>query len=150
MSGYVYGLICASFALGALELIIPESAKTRPYVRLVFGLAMVLAVAKPVGQLAASLPDMIYESREYEFDAERYGEMSDGQLTDAYRSGVKMALKEKFGLESFEVGVAVGEDKRPKKISVTLMGGDIFRNPYKIEEYVAEVFGCECVTLIGG
>ena len=150
MSGYVYGLICASFALGALELIIPESAKSRPYVRLVFGLAMVLAVAKPVGRLAVSLPEVIYESEENEFDEGQYSELSDDRLSAAYRSGIEAALKEKFGLESFEVGVAVGEDKRPKKISVTLMGGDIFRNPYKIEEYVKDVFGCECVTLIGG
>lgn len=149
MGRYVYGLICASLALGALELLIPENAKTRPYVRLIFGLAMVLAVAKPMGQLVAVLPELIYEVKEEELEAEGYEEMSEQQLCRAYKEGAMAALKEKFGLKSFEVGVSVGEDRKPSKITVTLMDGDIFRNPYKIEEYVTDTFGCECVTVIG-
>jgi hypothetical protein len=43
----------------------------------------------------------------------------------------------------------MGEDRKPQRVGVTLMGSDIFRDPYKIEEYIKNAFGCECITLIG-
>ena len=149
MRTYVYGIICASLAIGVAELLIPESAKTRPYLKLILGLAMLLAIVKPIGELVTMLPDfgeLVFEEPEM---GDEYAQIADEQLAEAYKKGIEADLKDKFGLSDFEVGVIMGDDRKPIKVTVTLMGGDIFRNPYKIEEYITRAFGCECVTLVG-
>ena len=149
MSAYVYGIICASLAVGVAELLVPESAKTRPYLKLIFGLALLVVIVKPLGDLAEMLPSLGDKIFAEEFDGGEYAEIADEQLGEAYRKGIKKALGETFNLSNFEVGVLMGEDRKPKRVIVTLMGSDIFRDPYKIEEYIKNSFGCECITLIG-
>ena len=149
MSGYIYGIICASLAIGFAELLVPEGAKTRPYVRRLLGLLMILAVIKPVRELAEILPRLEDAAELEEVDGEKYSGLTDGALAEAYKSGVSKALESEFSLKDFEVGVAIGEDKRPARVVVTLMGKDIFRDPYAIEGYISSAFGCECVTVIG-
>lgn len=150
MSAYIYGMICASLAIGVAELLIPENAKTRPYLKLIFGLALLLVIVKPIGKLAEMLPELGDKIFSQEFDGGEYEEIADGQLAEAYRKGIAAELEATFGLNDFEVGVLMGEDRRPTRVTVTLMGADIFRNPYKIEEHIASTFGCECLTVIGG
>lgn len=149
MSAYIYGLICASAAIGIAEMLIPESAKTRPYIKLILGLALLLAVVRPLGELARMLPELgesiISENR----TENEYAEIADEALADAYREGISAELKQSFGLESFEVGVKLDGERRPQRITVTLMGKDIFRDPYKIEERIGGAFGCECVVVLG-
>lgn len=149
MSAYVYGLICASLAIGAAELLIPDGAKTAPYLKLICGLVLLVAIVKPLGQLADFIPDFGERIFEYEIEGNEYEDIADGQLAEAYKTGIETALTEKFSLEDFEVGVLMGEDKKPLRVAVTLTGRDIFRDPYKIEEYIKTAFGCECVTMIG-
>ena len=149
MSAYVYGLICASLAIGIAELLIPEGAKTAPYLKLVCALVLLVATVKPLGQLADLVPDFGDKIFEHEFETDEYEKIADEQLAEAYKVGIKAALTEQFGLNDFEVGVLMGEDRKPLRVAVTLMGSDIFRDPYKIEEYIKKAFGCECVTLVG-
>ena len=149
MSAYIYGLICAAAAIGIAEMLIPESAKTRPYLKLILGLALLLAVIRPLGELARMLPEL-GESIISEGQAENeYTEIADEALADAYREGISAELKQSFGLENFEVGVMLDEEYRPKQVTVTLMGKDIFRDPYKIESRIGNAFGCECVVVLG-
>lgn len=150
MSAYVYGMICASIAIGVAEILIPENAKTRPYLKLVFGLAMLLAVIKPVGMLAEILPEAGDRIFAEEFEGGEYEEIAEEQLAEAYRKGIEAELEAKFGLKEFEVGVLLGDDRKPARVTVALMGSDIFRNPYKIEEHISSSFGCECITVTGG
>lgn len=150
MSAYVYGMICASLAIGFAELLIPESAKTRPYLKLIFGLALLLVIVKPIGELVDFLPTVGDRIFSEELEADEYENIAEGQLAEAYRKGITANLEAEFGLKSFEVGVLMGEGRKPKRVTVTLMGVDIFRNTYKIEEYVSSAFGCECITIIGG
>ena len=58
MSVYIYGIICASVAIGIAELLVPESAKTRPYIKLIFSLALLAVIVKPLGELAEMLPTL--------------------------------------------------------------------------------------------
>ena len=150
MSAYIYGIICASAAIGVAELLVPESAKTRPYLKLIFSLALLLVIVKPLGELAQMLPsfgDMIFDEK---FESDEYAKIADEQLCEAYREGIKKALCKNFSLSNFDVGVIMGGERKPLRVAVTLMGEDIFRNPYKIEEYVSGAFGCECIVVIGG
>ena len=149
MSGYIYGVICASLAIGVAEILVPENAKSRPYLKLLFGLALMLVIVKPLGGLISSLPELSSELFESELDADEYAEIADEQLSEAYGKGIAANLEESFGLSDFEVGVLVGEDRRPASVTVTLMGKEIFRNPYKIEEHVSHAFGCPCVVVVG-
>ena len=149
MRAYVYGIICVSVTIGIAELLIPENMKTRPYLKLIFGLAMLLVTIKPLGELAELIPRIGESFFEESIESEDYSEIAQEQLADAYRAGISSELKNSFGLSNFEVGVALADNK-PSKITVTLMGNDVFRNPYKIEEHIKNAFGCECITLIGG
>ena len=149
MSGYIYGVICASLAIGVAEILVPENAKSRPYLKLLFGLALMLVIVKPLGGLISSLPELSNELFESELDADEYAEIADEQLSEAYGKGIAANLEESFGLSDFEVGVLVGEDRRPARVTVTLMGKEIFRNPYKIEEHVSRAFGRPCVVVVG-
>lgn len=150
MSAYVYGIICASLAIGLAELLVPESAKTRPYVKLILGLALLLVIVKPLGRLAEMLPELGDKIFSQDFDGEKYEELADEQLEEAYRRGIATELESAFSLRDFEVGVIMGDDRRPSRVIVTLMGADIFRNPYEIEKHIGSAFGCECLTVIGG
>lgn len=149
MSGFIYGVICASMAIGIAELLVPETAKTRPYLKLIFGLAMLVVIIKPLGALVMELPELGEAIFETETEDDRYAEIADEQLSAAYAEGITAELKKSFSLTDFEVGVAMGDDRTPKRITVTLMGSDIFRNPHKIEEHLSAAFGCECVVIIG-
>lgn len=149
MSGYIYGLICASAAIGIAELVIPENAKTRPYLKLILGLALLLAVIRPLGELGRMLPELGESLISNEAPAEDYSGISGEALADAYRSGISADLRQSFGLESFEVGVMLDGEYRPRRVTVTLMGKDIFRDPYKIESRIEGAFGCECVVVLG-
>lgn len=149
MSGYIYGIICASLAIGFAELLVPDNAKTRPYVRLLLGLLMILAVIKPIRALGEIFPRLEGAIEQSEVDGDEYLKLADGALAETYKSGISKALEGEFSLSDFEVGVAVGDDKRPARVVVTLMGKDIFRDPYAIEGYISSAFGCECVTVIG-
>ena len=149
MSAYVYGLICASLAIGVAELLVPENAKTRPYLKLIFGLALLLVIVKPIGELADMLPHLGDRIFAESFEDGKYEEIAEEQLAEAYRKGIAAELEATFGLDDFEVGVHMGEERKPARVTVTLMGADIFRNPYAIEEHISKAFGCECVTVVG-
>ena len=149
MSQYVYGIICASVAVGIAETLIPENAKTRAYLRLIFGLAVLLVIIKPIGGLAARLPQFSEEFFGDSSVGDEYAEIANGQLGEAYEKGISEALEESFGLSEFEVGVLMGDGRKPKRVTVTLLGKEIFRNPYVIEEYISKAFECDCVVIIG-
>ena len=149
MSAYVYGIICAAIAIGVTESLVPESAKTRPYLKLIFGLALLLVIVRPIGELVSLLPDLGSDISSNLFDDSEYAEIADEARGEAYSSGISEELKSTFGLSDFEVGVLVGEDRRPKRIVITLTGKDVFRNPYKIEEHIGGAFECECIVVIG-
>lgn len=149
MNAYIYGLICASLAIGVAELLIPENAKTRPYLKLIFGLALLLVIVKPIGKLAELLPEVGDRIFAEQFEGNEYEEIAEEQLAEAYRKGIAAELEATFGLSDFEVGVLMGEERKPARVTVTLMVSDIFRNPYAIEEHISKAFGCECVTVVG-
>lgn len=149
MSAYIYGVICASLAVGAVEMLVPENTKTRPYLKLIFGLALLVVIVKPLGRLATELPNLEDKIFTEEFDVGKYDEIADEQLAESYKTGLEKAIAEEFGLSNFEVGVIIGEDRRPQRVVIALNGNDVLKNPYKIEEYVEENLKCECITVIG-
>ena len=103
MSGYIYGIICASFAVGFAELLVPDNAKTRPYVRLLLGLLMIMAVIKPIRELAEILPRLESAIEQSEAGGEEYLALADGALAEAYKSGISKALEGEFSLTDFEL-----------------------------------------------
>lgn len=149
MNAYVYGLICASLAIAVTELLIPENAKTRPYLKLIFGLAMLLTVIKPIGSSLELMPQLDQIISDDIGVTEEYEKIADGCLAEAYRDAITAELEHSFGLSDFEVGVTMGDDPRPAQVTVTLMGVDIFRNPYVIEQHISNAFECRCITVIG-
>ena len=149
MSAYIYGIICSAIAIGVTESLVPEGAKTRPYLKLIFGLALLLVIVRPIGELVSMLPDLTSDISSNLFDGSEYDDIADEALGEAYASGISAELEASFNLNDFEVGILMGEDRRPRRVVVTLMGKDIFKSPYKIEEHISLAFGCECIVVIG-
>lgn len=150
MRGYILGVIGAALAIGVAERLVPENAKTRKYLRLLFSLCLLLTVIKPIGSLAVGLPELI-DGLLYKDESEeiRYLEIAEGELSEAYREGIRDILEEEFSLSDFSVGVKMGDDRRVETVTVTLMGRDIFKNPRLIENYVKEAVGAECIVIVG-
>ena len=150
MSGYILGVVGAALAIGVAECLIPETAKTRTYLKLLFSLCLLLTVIKPLGSLASGLPEFIdgllYNDEDEEI---RYLEIADGELSEAYREGISKLLSEEFSLSDFSVGVKMGDDRNIETVTVTLMGRDIFKNPRLIENCVMEAVGAECIVIVG-
>ncbi len=150
MNGYIVGIVSAALAIGVAECLIPENAKTKKYLGLLFSLCLLLAVVKPVGSFVLELPDFIdgllYPN---ESEEEHYLEITEGEISEAYREKIKEHLAAKFNLTDFSVGVKMGEGHIAETVTVTLMGRDIFKNPRLIENYVKEVTGVQCIVIVG-
>jgi hypothetical protein len=148
MRAYVYGVVCAAIAVGIAEILIPERASTRPYLKLLFGIALLFAVIKPIGELAELMPAVGEEIFE-PIKEDSYAQLSDKHLSSAYAEGISADLRSSFGLSDFSVGVVLDGEGKPQRVAVTLFGKDIFKNPYAIEERISKAFSCECTVTVG-
>lgn len=160
MSGYIYGIIGTAAVIGTLESLLPRSGKTRPYVRLVAALCLLCVIARPLGDFLSSLSGWLEEdltsltpdgAGRTQYEEILAGEV-ESVVRDELAEAVKDALATRFSVESCEVGVALRKEDGTlfvTRVVVTLMGRDVFRDPYAIEAYVSELLGCECITVIG-
>ena len=154
------GIIGAAAVIGIVETIAPHNGKTAGYMRLIAALCLLCVVIKPLGSAVTQIPELFEKMTDaaYEGSEERreYEDILTGEVEQIVRESVVGALKEQlrlqFGVENCEIGVSLareGQGFRVEKAVVTLMGKDIFRDPYAIEAYVGDLLGCECATVIG-
>ena len=150
MRGYIVGIVSAALAIGVAECLIPDGAKTKIYLKLLFSLVLLLVVVKPLGNFISEAPDFIdrllYPN---ESEEEHYLEIAEGEMLEVYREKLYEGLVEKFNLTDFSLGIKMGEDRLIETVTVTLMGKDIFKNPILIENYVKEGTGADCIVIVG-
>lgn len=160
MGQYVYGIIGAAAVIGVMESILPKGGKTKQYMKLITALCLLCLVIKPVGAFLDALPDLLEEgfadlsdttAARGEYEAILEGEIADavrGQLCDAVAS----ELSTRFSVSNCEVGAALERTDGAltvRRVVITLMGKDIFKNPYEIEEYFGALLDCECIVTVG-
>lgn len=150
MSRYIVGIVSAALAIGVAECLVPDNAKAKTYLKLLFSLVLLLVVVKPLGSFIKEAPDFIdrllYPN---ESEEEHYLEIAEGEMIDAYREKISEGLADNFNLTDFSVGVKMSDDRLIETVTVTLMGRDIFKNPYLVENYVKELTGAECIVIVG-
>ena len=98
-------------------------------------------------------PDKEFHVQVIETEYER---ILDGEIADTVRDTLRDALKSelvtRFGVKNCEVGlslVRVQGELRVSRAVITLMGADIFKDPYVIENYFSDLLGCQCVVVVG-
>lgn len=150
MRGYIVGIVSAALAIGVAECLIPDNAKTKTHLKLLFSLVLLLVVVKPLGSFIKEAPDFIdrllYPN---ESEEEHYFEIAEGEMLEVYRGKISESLAREFDLTDFSVGIKMGDDRLIEAVTVTLMGRDIFKNPHLIENYVKEATGAECIVIVG-
>ena len=162
MHQYIMGLVGAAAIIGIAENLLPSGAKSTPYIKLIAGLCLLCLAIGPVSMALDSLPELVTgrveELAEGGEDVARgeYESILNGQLEAAVReqlcTAIERQLVEKFRVTSCEVGVELRADTEgmePVRVMITLMGRDIFRDPYVIEAYIGDLLECECVVVIG-
>lgn len=153
MTAYLASLFGSALAVALVDLLVPE--RGRKTVRLISALFLLCVLSAP-------LPRAFREIRNYSFS----DTVQDNN--DAYTQKMKQAmesasrtyfartltemLSEQFSLPDGTVRCAVewsdDDGSVPQKITVILSGSSIWRDPEKIEAFVRDLIGCECVTAI--
>ncbi len=155
------GIVGAAAVIGVMEGLLPAGGKNRIYMRLVTGLCLLCLVVRPLSTVAEALPSFFHNAvgeltAEDEDRRAEYGAILEGEITEAVREQLRAAvereLAERFDVTRCEVGVSLcraeGELKVERAV-ITLLGKDIFKDPYTIEAHFGELLGAECVVVIG-
>ncbi len=159
MNGYLSSVIGVALCVGLLEELLPGESQSRAYIRLLTALCILAVMIAPLGRFLSSLPSLFeeLELREEVVVGDPYGEIVKGTVEEAVREGLVAAVKQELAArfsvnsERAEVGILFheGGEAIPSRIIITLYGKDIFKDPYKIEEYFGDMIGCECLVVIG-
>ena len=161
MEGYILGLVGAAAVMGIVESLVPQNGKTKHYVRLITALCMICLIVKPMTEMAEVLPDFFAEAIEGVADNEdiarsEYEAILEGEIVDTVRKELATAIQNelatRFNVTHCEVGVSlvgINGELRAEQVVVTLMGKDIFKDPYAIENYLSHLLSCNCIVVVG-
>ena len=155
------GIIGAAAVIGIMEGILPQNGKTKQYMRLITGLCLLCLVIKPLGSVLEALPTLFAQATEDLAESENaaraeYERILDGEIADTVRDTLRDALKSelvtRFGVKNCEVGLSLARVQGELRVSravITLMGADIFKDPYVIENYFSDLLECQCIVVVG-
>lgn len=166
MREYIFSVVCAAALGGAVIMIAPDGVRSglKKHVKLVCALCLLCVLIAPGGKLIGVIKDGFGDINFSGPGAENelqsiYESMYEDNLELGFGDGlgelVKDKLFEKFSVPrdgcrvsvSFKDGDGDGF-REPLKITVILSGASIFKEPRAIENYISDVFGCECTCAI--
>ncbi|MDY3863243.1 MAG: hypothetical protein SOZ51_03980 [Eubacteriales bacterium] len=153
MTAYFLTLFGAALAVALVDLLVPE--RGRKTVRLISALFLLCVLSAPLPRAFRAvrdytLPDAADDARE------EYSRRLEEAMQSASRTYFAKTLCdlicEQFSLPEETVRCAVewktGEPATPERITVILSGGAIWKDPEKLEAFVRDLIGCDCVTAI--
>ena len=153
MTAYLLTLFGSTLAVALVDLLVPE--RGRKTVRLISALFLLCVLSAPLPCAFRAIrdytiPDAAQDARE-EYTQKMKQAMESASRTYFARTlteliGEQFALAE--GSVRCEIEWEADNETVPKKITVILSGSAIWRNPEKIESFVEDLIGCECVTAI--
>ncbi len=158
MKEYIMTVFFVSLAASLVILLAPGKEGVGKYVRIASALVITSALTLPISGLLDSLsrldisshlPEMSEENEKYnEYFKESYKKAE----LDNLKRGIKAMLKESFGISESNVKVDAllsEQEGRLDKLYITLYGSAVFKDTGAIEDYLASLFGCEVITIIG-
>lgn len=153
MTAYLLTLFGSALAVALVDLLVPE--RGRKTVRLISALFLLCVLSAPLPRAFRvirdyTIPDAAQDARE-EYTQKMKQAMESASRTYFARTlteliGEQFALAE--GSVRCEIEWEADNETVPKKITVILSGSAIWRDPEKIESFVEDLIGCECVTAI--
>lgn len=153
MTAYLLTLFGSALAVALVDLLVPE--RGRKTVRLISALFLLCVLSAPLHRAFRAIrdytiPDAAQDARE-EYTQKMKQAMESASRTYFARTlteliGEQFALAE--GSVRCEIEWEADNETVPKKITVILSGSAIWRDPEKIESFVEDLIGCECVTAI--
>lgn len=160
MGQYIFGIVGATAVIGVMESLLPKGSKTGAYMKLITSLCLLCLIIKPMGAFLDALPDRLVTGLEAVTDdaaaRSEYEAILEGEITAAVREqlcdAVKSELFTRFSVSNCEVGAALERREGAlavTRVVITLMGKDIFKDPYAIEKYIGALLDCECIVTVG-
>lgn len=152
MTAYLLTLFGASLAVALVDLLVPE--RGRRAMRLISALFLLCVLSAPLPRAFRALRDYTQEDGlldEREGYEKQLQEAMDTASRTYFARTLTDLLTERFEFAEGTLRCAIewGEDgARPKRITVILSGSAIWQDPERIETFVGELLGCECVTAI--
>ena len=154
---YFLSLLSASLVMELSGILAPPSVAK--HLRLISSLLFLCILSAPLPHLPELLSDL---GEQWTEDAkngweEQYREEAEAALEMSSKTyfvqSLTTLLEQRFSIPTGEVRCGVlweseGEALCPKRITVILSGSAVWKDPTEIEETVAELLGCECVTAI--
>ena len=153
MTAYLLTLFGAALAVALVDLLVPE--RGRKTVRLISALFLLCVLSAPLPRAFRAIrdytiPDAAQDARE-EYTQKMKQAMESASRTYFARTLTELIV-EQFALAEGSVRCEIeweaDNETVPKKITVILSGSAIWRDPEKIESFVEDLIGCECVTAI--
>lgn len=163
MTSYIISLVSASLAISLISILSPEGngGGIAKHIRLISSLFLICVLIAPVGQLIGGLRNLATGSftlPEFELPNEEDGNL---QLQDSLDSASKqyfldsltILLLQEFSIQEGDLSCKAVWDEQdgqiaPKKITIILSGSAIWKDPKKIQAFVTDLLGCECITAI--
>ncbi len=163
MKQYLLNIILVAISMGICEIIAPNIKNIDKYIKMVGLLIVLCVIVSPITDLINWIDDDLLDNlKEQLIDSGdgslgEYDEILNEYLYNfsmaEFKDKIKEIMNKEFGVPNEESEVNVftdieSEEIRVLKIQILLSGKSIFKNPYDIENYFAELLGCECVVLI--
>ncbi len=160
MGTYIISLLSAALAIAIIGNLTPEGGISK-HIRLLSSLFLICVLIAPASKMIEALRAIANGS----FELDRFEESSESDIRDQMQAGLDESSK-KYFLDSLtqmlevEFSIEQGDirckatwaerDKEivPERITVLLSGSAIWKDPIKIETFVTELLGCECITAI--
>lgn len=153
MTAYLLTLFGSALAVALVDLLVPE--RGRKTVRLLSALFLLCVLSAPLPRAFRAvrdytLPDTMRDARE-EY-TQKMKQATESASRAYFAKTLTELIAEQFSLADDSVRCMIeweaDDGTVPKKITVILSGSAIRCDPRKIENFVKDLIGCECVTAI--
>lgn len=163
MKNYLMTVITVSLCVGVYNVISPGFKGIEKYSKMIGMLVVLCVIISPIKSIMNTFDDEWLENvkdglanNDYNGSGE-YDEIFRNYLTtysiDELKNEIGDLLLEKFEIPGDECEITVTTENKNDnlavgKVQILLSGKSIFKNPYSIEEYFANLLNCDCQVLI--
>lgn len=162
MKTYFISLVVAALIVAMIGILSPEGERggIAKHLKLLTSLFLICVLISPLKSVAQDLFDLAngnldwLETDDPEEDyRQQMNDALDASSKSYFTQMLTQTLQTQFSIESGELCCQIqwsdeNDELKPTKVTVILSGKAIWVNPEKIESYVTELLGCECVTAI--
>ena len=163
MTSYIISLVSASLAVTLISILSPEGSGggIAKHIRLLSALFLICVLIAPVGRLIGGIRDLAngdFMLPEIELPNKEDSNLQmQGALDDAskkyFLDSLTLMLLQEFSIQEGDLTCKAIWTERdgqtvPKKITVILSGSAIWKDANKIQAFVSDLLGCECITAI--